>query len=151
MDLLHRSGGELHEGMPVRRDEPLEAEGDAVDVLHVVGVVQLEHDAPDHVVDARAESPARDDAALGLGRVEEDLPARSREFEGQRYGLAFRTPVVERQRGVDDDPLAVVHKDGRPMDGRLDARFSQGPHRGVHMLFDDAAIHITLRIRLRYR
>ena len=89
--------------------QALVAVAEAENVTHAVVLRQPQHQAADHVVQARAQSPARHDADPGAGRVKVDvLPRPARLQRGQ---FAHRAPARGGHTGriVEQDPIGFVH------------------------------------------
>ena len=136
VDVRDRLGREHHRLVPVARDQPLEAVAEPGDATHAVAVPQLEHDAADHVVQARGEPAAGHDPAAQRARIEEDPVARAGELErGQRVDRAARG-AQRRQRVVDQHAVGradVVDRRRAEVGGdrRGEARRAEGLDRDV--------------------
>ena len=73
----HGVGREQSRFMAEPRDHALVTVAESENPLHAIAARELEHDAPDDVVQPRAQATARDDAAADRTRIEEDLIARA--------------------------------------------------------------------------
>jgi len=78
-----------------------------MDPLHAVMERGLHHEAADHVVDAGAETAARDDADPHLGRLEEDLAAGAGRLEARQLGERHARGPHELRRVVEKHPVVL--------------------------------------------
>src|SRR5690606_41496178 len=88
--------------------EPTVAIAKARDAAHTVLLPEGHHDGANHVVEARAEATAGDDACVNRSRIEEQCAARPGLFEGtdhvtvERGALAGKLDAVEHPFVVPD-------------------------------------------------
>ena len=115
-EAVHAGDGLRREGfdrVAVFLDEALVAVAESVDFVDAVAVIELHHEAADHIVQTGAETAAEgDDAADGLFGIEEYLPAgghyTSQGGEGLAAGLHLRD--THSRVSLRSCPLVIVHK-----------------------------------------
>lgn len=81
MNAIHHLGREDERFGAVFRIQPLISPAEAEHLFHAVGVMQLEKQRPDHIVESGTQSSAGHNARTSLGRVEEQVFARAGQFE----------------------------------------------------------------------
>ncbi len=107
VNLAHPRRAKPHGVVAVARHHAFEAVAKAEDVLHAVGMRELQDQPADDVVDAGTQAAARDDPAPQRRRIEEDAIARAGNFEGgdARVWVA----VARRQAVIQQHPLGRAH------------------------------------------
>ena len=125
VDVADHARREFDHVVGILRHEALVAVAEAVDLLHAVVKRELHDDAADHVVDARTEAAAGDDAHPHLGGVEEDLAPRAGRLESGELIERAATLPHEAHRVVKEHAVVlphVVHGGAAGFEHRLERR-----------------------------